>query len=157
MYRPQFPYPVDRGFYDRDFDHYFDATNTPLLNNATLAAGGLIQNVPLTLQSDAPFFLRGIQVKGINGADPVVSVQFKDPSENYLSDDFVPLDLAYSPNGTALYFLNIVVEPEIRCPGGAVLWVNIQNQTAGNQDITKVRITLSGVKRYVAKGVKCAA
>lgn len=157
MYRPQFPYPVDRGFYDCDFEHYFDSTNTVLLNNSALAASGIIQNVPLQLQADAPFYLRGIQVKGVNGADPVVSVQFKDPFENYLSDDFVPLDLAYAPNGTAPYFLNIVVEPEIRCPAGGVLWVNIRNQTGGNQDITKVRITLSGVKRYVVKGVKCAA
>lgn len=157
MYRPQFPYSAAPGFEDGDFDHYFDSTNTPLLNNTALASTGIIQNVPLALQADAPFYLRGIQVKGINGADPVVAVQFKDPFENYLSDDFVPLDLWIAPDATAQYFLNIAIEPEIRCPPGAVWWVNIRNQTSGSQDITKVRIVLSGVKRYAIKGVKCAA
>jgi hypothetical protein len=156
MYRPQFPYGCPAGFEDGDFDYYFDSTNTPLLNNTALASGGIIQNVPLALQMDAPFALRGIQVKGINGADPVVAVQFKDPFENYLSDDYVPLDLAYAPDSTAQYFCNIVIEPEIRCPAGGVWWVSIKNQTNATQDITKVRIVLSGNKRYVVKGVKCA-
>ena len=157
MFRPQFPYSTEPQFDDGDFDHYFDYQTVPLLNNTALAASGIIQNIPLVLQSDWPFFLRGIQVKGINGADPVVSVQFKDPYNNNLSDDYMPLDLTVAPDATALYFLSITVEPEIRCPRGGVFWVSVRNQTSGNADLTKVRITLSGVKRQPMKAVKCAA
>ena len=157
MYRPQFPYPTPAKFADADFDHYFDYLTVPLLNNTTLASGGQVQNIPLTLQSDWPFYIRGIQIKGANAADPVVAVQFKDPFGNYLSEGHVPLDLAFSPDGTGLYFTNIVFEPELLCPAGGVFWLNIRNQTGGNADLTKVRVTLSGIKRRMAKGVKCAA
>lgn len=157
MYRPQFPYLCPLAFDERDFDHYFDYRNTVLLNNAALAAGGIIWNVPLNLQTDSPFRVRAIQIKGINGADPVVSAQFRDTSGNYLSDDFVPMDLAYTPNSAGLQFLGIVFEPEIVCPAGSVIWMNLKNQTNATQDITKVRVTLSGVKRHVGKRVQCAA
>lgn len=158
MYRPQFVYAATPPqFEDVDFDHYFDYFTVPLLNQKAVAAGALILRIPLTLQSDWPFFLRGIQVKGPNGTDPVVEVQFQDPYNNYLSDDFVPLDLTVTPDFTGLYFLDIPVEPEIRCPQGATLWMNIKNQTSGTADLTKVRVTLSGMKRRLAKGAQCAA
>jgi hypothetical protein len=157
MFRPQFPYPTPPGYDDGDFDQYFDYRNVVALNNTALPAANYIWNVPLNLQSDQPFLVRGIQVKGMNAADPVVSAQFRDPFGNYLSDQFVPLDLSVSPEGTALYFLNIILEPMIACPKGSVFWMNLYNQTTGSQDITKVRVTLSGVKRYVAKERRCAA
>lgn len=156
MYRPQFPYPCPSGYEDGDFDHYFDYRNTPLLNNTSLAAATAILNIGLNLQSDQPFLWRGIYVKGINASDPVVSAQFKDPYGNYLSDQFVPLDLSVAPDGTALYFLNIALEPGIACPAGSVVWLNLYNQTTGAADITKVRVTLSGVKRYISKERRCA-
>jgi len=156
MYRPHFPYLTPPGFEDGDFDQYFDYRNTPLLNNTSLAAATAILNIGLNLQSDQPFLLRGIQVKGINGADPVVSAQFKDPFGNYLSDQFVPLDLSVSPDTQALYFLNVIIEPGLACPAGSVVWLNLYNQTTGSADITKVRVNLSGVKRYVAKERRCA-
>ena len=155
MYRPQFPYSTERGIDDGDFDHYFDYLTVPLLNNSALATLGIIQNIPLTLQSDWPFYIRGIQVKGMNAADPVVSVRFKDCFGNALSDDFVPLDLAYAPDGTGLYFTNIVMEPELRCPQGGVLLMDLRNQTSGNADLTKVRVTLSGMKRRPFRAVRC--
>jgi hypothetical protein len=160
MYRAQFPYgPAPRGFTDEDFDHYFDFTTVALLNNTTLASGGIIQNINLSLQSDAPFIWRAIQVKGVNGADPVVSVQFKDPYNNYLSDDYIPFDLSFAPNGTAPQagFLSIPLEPAIFCPPGATIWMSIKNQTGGNADLTKVRVLLSGAKRRAIKGVRRAA
>lgn len=155
MYRPQFPFTPEPGVDDGDFDHYFDYLTVPLLNNTALAASGIIQNIPLTLQSDWPFNIRGIQVKAVNAGDPVVEVQFKDCFGNYLSDDYVPLDLAYAPDGAGLYFTNIVFEPEIRCPQGGVILMNLKNQTSGNADLTKVRINLSGMKRRPFKAVNC--
>lgn len=160
MYRPQFPYaPAPSGYRDDDFDYYFDFTTVALLNNTGLATGAIIQNIQLPLQSDAPFLWKGVQVKGVNGADPIVAVQFKDAHSNYLSDDFVPLDLYVSPNGTSPQagFLGIVWEPPILCPAGSTIWLNLKNQTSGTQDITKVRLTLNGAKRRAIPGVRRAA
>lgn len=158
MYRAQFPYPTPPGFEDKDFVSYFDATNTTLLNNAALAAGGLIINIPLVAQQDAPFAWRGITIQGKNGTDPVVEVQFKDCYGNPQSDDFVPIDLYRKPSGAAIVgFLPTVLEPEVFMPPGAVTWLSIKNQTAGTADLTKVRIAIRGVKRLVSKAVKCAA
>lgn len=157
MYRPQFPFACPLMFEDADFIQYFDYRNTPLLNNTTLAAATAVLNIGLNLDADGPFFLRGIQVLGQNRADPVIQVQFKDPSGNYLSDQFVGFDEYVAPNATGQFIQNIVFEPEIACPPATVFWMNLYNQTAGNADLTKVRVSLYGVKRALRKGVKCAA
>lgn len=160
MYRPQFVYaPPPPGYRDEDFDYYFDFTTVALLNNTTLASAAIIQNIPLTLQSDAAFLWKGIQVKGVNGADPVVAIQLKDAHSNYLSDDFVPLDLYAAPNSTSPQagFLGIVWEPPIICPAGCTIWMNLKNQTNATQDITKVRLMLNGAKRRAIPGVRRAA
>jgi hypothetical protein len=156
MYRPQFAYPCPRGYEDGDFDHYFDYRNTVLLNNTSLAAGLTVLNIQLNLQTDHPFFIRGIQVKAVNAGDPVISAQFKDAHGNYLSDDFVPLDLSVAPDGQAQFFTNVVFEPALPCLAGSVVWMNLKNQTSSTQDLTKVRVTISGVKRYVLRERRCA-
>lgn len=160
MYRPQFPYPpTPVGFEDRYFAHYFDSVTVPLLNNNSLASGAFVQNIGLQLQSDAPFFWRATQIKGLGGANPIVAVQVKDPYGNTLSSDYVPLDLYVAPNLNApvFGFCNIPMEGEVRCREGSVVWASIKNQSGSAQDLTKVRIILAGVKRFPAKGVKCAA
>ena len=156
MYRPQFPFGPEPGVDDGDFDHYFDYLTVPLLNNTALAASGIIQNINLQLQQDWPFDIYGIQVKAANAGDPVVEVLFKDCFGNSLSDDYVPLDLAYAPDGQGLYFTNIVFEPKIPCPPGGVILMNLKNQTSGSADLTKVRIVISGMKRRPYKAVQCA-
>ena len=157
MYRPQFVYSATPPqFEDTDFDHYFDYNTVPALNTTTFASGGILVDVPLVLMSDAPFFIRGIQVKAVNAGDPVVQTQFKDPYGNLLSDDFVALDLTFAPDGTAIYFCNIVFEPELPCPPGSSVRMSVKNQTSGTANLQNVRVLLSGVKRKWAKGAKCA-
>lgn len=126
MYRPQFPYSVPDAFQDKDFVHYFDQSNTPQLNNAlSLAVGGMILGIPLQLQGDAPFDWRGIKVTGPNG----YAVRFRDTSNNYLSNDWVPLDLAVEPEETSVFgSLVIPLEPEIPCPLGSVVLVDVMRQ-----------------------------
>lgn len=156
MYRPQFSYPTPAGFQDRDFVYYFDYLNTPLLNNATLAAGALVQNIPLVTQQDSPFSWRGVKIQGANGTDPVVDVQFKDPFGNLQSSDFVPIDLYRKPSGASIYgFTPVLMEPCVDMPQGAVILLSVKNQTGSAQDLTKVRICILGTKRNVEKRRVC--
>jgi hypothetical protein len=157
MYRPQFAYPTPPAYEDKDFISYFDFTNTPLLNNTALAAAGLVINIPLVGLQDASFAWRGVEIAGVNGSDPIVSVQFKDCFGNAQSDDFVPIDLYRKPSGAAIVGgLTVPIEPEIFMPPGAVTWLSIKNQTNATQNLTKVRISMEGVKRLLAKVGKCA-
>ncbi len=160
MYRPQFPYPLTpAGFRDDDSIQYFDWYSVPLLNNASLANGAIVQNIALQLQSDAPFYWRGIQILGANGTNPLVAVQFKDPYGNTLSSDYIPTDLYWTPNlnGAGFGFVKIPIENEVRCREGSVVWLSIKNNSGAARDLTQVRISLMGVKRRIAPGVKCAA
>lgn len=152
MYRPQFPYPTPRGYVDRDITQYFDYLTVPLLNNSALATQGMIHRIALTLQPDYPFLWRGIKIIGVNGADPVVTVQFYDPSKNELSRDFVPIDLYTHPSGSNIWgFQPVPLEPCIPCPKGSTVWMSVYNQTGSNQDLTKIRVGLFGLKRYPAR------
>jgi hypothetical protein len=157
MFRPQFAYPTPLGYEDKDFINYFDYTNTNLLNNAALVSGALVQNIPLVGLQDAPFAWRATEIQGLRGADPVVAVLFKDCYGNPQSDDFVPIDLYRKPSGIAIVgTLPVAMEPDGFMPAGSVVWLSIKNQTASTQDLTKVRISMYGVKRLIAKVGKCA-
>ena len=124
MYRPQFPNSVPPGYQDKEFVHYFDQTNTPQLNNAlSLAAGATLLQIPLQLQGDAPFTLRGIVVNGPGN----FALRFKDPYGNYLSDDFIPIPLRDGLEETSVFGQNVVeFEPEIPCPLGSIVFVDVK-------------------------------
>lgn len=170
MYRPQFVYGrTPSQFTDFDFVHYFDFTNVPFLNQPSFPAGALQHNIPLQLQTDWPFYVRGIQVKGgpvtnvtqNTGFPANVQVRFKDPFSHDLSNDFVPVGLYIAPSVANAAFvplppnpffiranpLTVVVEPEVRCPAGSVWWLSIRNQTTVVQDLTQLRFIFQGVKR----------
>lgn len=123
-YRPQFPNSVPSAFQDKDFVHYFDQKNTIQLNNAlSLAVGAYLIGIPLELQADAPFTLRGIKINGPSN----FAVRFRDPYGNYLSDDWVPIPMDYGPEETSVYGSNVVeFEPQIKCPAGAQLLVDVK-------------------------------
>ena len=171
MYRPQFVYGrTPPQFDDFDFVHYFDFTVVPLLNQPSFPAGALQHNIPLQLQTDWPFYCRGIQVKGgpapttiqgQAGSPANVQIRFKDPFSHDLSNDFVPVGLYVAPSVVESIFvplppnpfflrsnpLTVVVEPEVRCPAGSVWWLSVRNQTTTTQDLTQLRIIFQGVKR----------
>jgi hypothetical protein len=111
----QFPYPDPPvGFHWEDFSYVFNGQNTPSLGTI-LAAGQQLLDVPLSLQSDAPFLLREIIV---NAPQNGLGIQFIDPFGNQLSDGFVD----------GYVYAGAEVEPAILCPAGAVVLVNLQNQ-----------------------------
>lgn len=124
MYRPQFAYPTPEGFQDEDFVHYFDQSNTTQLNAAlALAAGATIENIALQLQTDAPFSWRGLKINGPAN----FAIRFRDPYGNFLSNDYLPLPLEYSPQETSVRGSNVVpFGDEIKCPAGSVIRVDIK-------------------------------
>ena len=149
VYRPQYAYPTPPGYRDEQFHYGFDQSNTPALNIGNLAAAALSQNIPLPLQQDAAFIWRAVTISGINLTDPKVSVRFRDPYGNYLSDDFVLIDLYMRGPGLAVVGdYCIALEPAVECPAGAIIWLDIKNTTAGNVNLNLVKLMLFGVKRY---------
>jgi hypothetical protein len=124
MYRPQFPYAIPPEFRDKDLTHYFDQNTTTQLNNAlSLAAGATLLQIPLQLETSAPFWWRGIKVNGPSN----FAVRFKDPFGNYLSDDWVPLPIDYAPNEPAVFGSNPVDwEPAIECLPGSIVFVDVK-------------------------------
>lgn len=148
IYRPQFVYPTPRGYRDEQFHYTFDQSNTPALNTGNLAAGLFVFNIPLNLQADAPFFLRGWSISGANVSDPQISGRLREPGGVYLSDDFIPFDLYARPLQAAIVGnLNVVWEPGIECPAGGTFLLDLKNQTNGAVNLNLVRISLEGVKR----------
>ena len=149
IYRPQFAYPTPRGYRDEQFHYAFDLSNVPQLAKTSIAAGAFLQNIPLPLQQDAAFLWNSITVSGANSADPVIAGRFRDPYGNYLSDDFVPFDLYCHPaGGPVIGTLDCPWEPAIECPAGAIIWLDLKNQTTGSSNLTLVRLLLGGLKRY---------
>lgn len=123
-YRPQFPFKTPPEYQDKDFVHYFDQTNTPQLNNAlSLAVGATVLGIPLVFEADAPFTWRGIKINGPSN----FAVRFRDPYNNYLSDDFVQIPLQDGPQETSIWGSLVVdLEPQIRCPLGTQILVDIK-------------------------------
>jgi len=152
MYRPQFPYPpAPAGCQDLRCSYSFDSSNTPYFVG-TIAAGVLIQQVPLPLDKDADFFLRGIQIQATTlligildaGGHPILL-----PSAAGLPPTLsVPL-WAQCDGGP---IVPLESDPwGIYCRAGSRLLANVQN--SGALAVAGPVITLHGVKRF--KGVKC--
>lgn len=119
-YRPQFAYPPPPpGWKDEEFEYYFDVNNVPAL---AIIPSNLI---PLPLQQDAEYFIRGIQVSG-NTQNLVVRLWTPDGMQ--LSQTLIEVDRAYSGtlNGSApVGRLPVPLEPEVPCPSGGTLFIDL--------------------------------
>jgi hypothetical protein len=158
MYRPEFAYSTPPGCLDKDFTYLFDSSNVPLLSASI--SGRRIDNIPLYLERDAPFYWRGIKV-GIRQMDsdgpvaygfPNFSIRLRDCYDNDLSDGFLPATeygFAMNPlifNNSSLTGPCVPLGQEIYCPpGGIVLAFLIAPLTAESYYAS---IALYGVKRY---------
>jgi hypothetical protein len=124
-YRPQSAYPdPPEGWKEEDFVYYFDQTNCPAL--ALIPYNQPISRIVLQLEHDAPFKLRAIQISG-NAAS--MFMRLYDPYDNPLSQVLVEADRAYAgnENGPApIGRLPVVLEPEIPCPAGGYLQVDLE-------------------------------
>ena len=116
MNRPQFAFKdAPEGYEDQDFVYVFDASNTPALAQV-LAPGQSILNIPLQLQSDAEFLLRGIEVFDLSGT---AVMRLRTPNGDYVQSDWTPaLDYAGHP---------VPVEPAVPCPAAGVFLLDVAN------------------------------
>lgn len=171
MYRPQFAYATPLGCRDEDFTYHFDGSNTPLLNQNI--SGKTIDNIPLVLEQDAPFYWRAWKVtmrenQRITESTPLVQyvapnfyVRLRDCYQNDLQDTWVPASECGFPqnpltiNSSMLTGPPVPLEPEIYCPRGGVILAFLQAPllvtppvSPGDFDNFLVSFTLYGVKRF---------
>jgi hypothetical protein len=153
MYRPQFAYPlVAPPCQDQRCLYSFDSSNLPVFTG-TLAAGAQTGRVPLRLDKDADFYLRGISQRG------TVSIRIEDTDGNPLSDSENATESTNFelPNeysnvaGAGLVTLESGADG-VFGPGGGNYVVYLYNATAGTIDLTTCVLNLHGVKRYPKTG-----
>jgi hypothetical protein len=124
-YRPQYETtPTPEGYEDEEFVYVFNPENTPALG-VLLSPGQSSLNIPLQLQADgSEHIIRSIQ---IGNPQSNLGVRFRDPFENYITEsgvgEFVPSFSFSIPDGDN----GSVLEPEIPCPPGAAILIDIAN------------------------------
>ena len=146
MYRPQFAYnPPDPPCHSQKCQYSFDQTNLPALTGS-LAANGQTGRIPLKLDKDAPFILRGIVSQG------ALSFRLEDKDGNGLSDSEnavnstnfeLPKEYA-NPAGAGL----VALEGEVYAPIGGTIVLTLLNNTSGSVNLNTFAINLHGEKRY---------
>jgi len=163
MYRPQFVYPkAGPGCRDVACTYSFDVSNTPGLgnipNNSTVNV-----KIPLILDQDADFFLRGIQtLSTVTFGNPFnVRLGLLDCFNNQILDpvlagnpptcyQYLWSQSAASPTGGGGIVTLDSDDWGIYCPAGGALGAYVQNTSTG---VASVIINLYGIKRY--RGEKC--
>jgi hypothetical protein len=154
MYRPQFVYlPEPANSKDVRCSYSFDGSNTPGLAGMVPPGNAYSTEIPLTLDQDADFFLRGISI----GETPLL-VGLLDPMRNQLVNPLLPgnpptllPDLWSSTDGAGIEAL----ESDnwgVFCPAGSSLIAYVQNATAA--PVAAPIINLHGIKRYCGDSCK---
>lgn len=161
-YRPQFvPRSTPKGFHDVDFVHFYDANTTPVLG-MTIGAGAEKMDIPLYLENDADFILRGIRVLLVVTSEEAgavaARVQFREPAGGrflssqppalppVLSQSYLGQGLNVTPTG-AFEFPMVPMDPEIVCPAGSAFLAYLYNPLAVAGMVSGF-IAFFGVKRY---------
>jgi len=162
-YRPQFAYKSPADCEEQRCVYSFDATNTPWLAT-TLAGGATIQRIPLLLDKDADFYLRGIQTPdvGISGNLPGLEFRLEDANGHPLSDTenaAAEINYQYAGLYSTMDGAGIVVQDSddwgVFCQAGSKLYLYLYNPTVSPIALTTFIVNLHGVKRY--SGERCAA
>jgi hypothetical protein len=159
MYRPQFAFKSTVDCEEQRCVYSFDSTNTPWLAT-TIAAGDNIQRIPLELDKDADFYLRGIQT-----TPDAAGLEFRveDPkghplsdTENALQEQNYQYPALYSEmDGAGMVPLDNADDYGVFCQQGSRLYLYLFNNGPAPILLTSFILTLHGVKRY--SGDRCAA
>jgi hypothetical protein len=120
MYRPQFPLPpAPPGFVYQPCVYQFDRTNTPAFTGISLATGQQTDDIPLPLDTEAPFTLLGIKIENSS-----LNVKLWSPYGDELMDDFLkPAEYA-----SEIPPFTVLEGPGIYCQAGSVFAVRLQGQ-----------------------------
>src|SRR5262249_18710436 len=121
----QFPYPTPTGWTDDEFGYWYDQFNTPGLQ-ISLGPGEERRGVMLFFESDAEFHLKAIEINDPSG---VLGVILYDPAGQAMSQDYLPVWLAFSSLSSAQNpgQCPVVFEPELVFPAGAGMRLDIKN------------------------------
>jgi hypothetical protein len=135
----------------RHYDYVLGPTQAPIL--ASIAAGQIIQGIPLTLDSDAPFLLRGRAMripypvrKDCAKIQPLnnLLMRFTGPNNNYLADSLVRQSLEMAYFGQFGQWSPVF--PQILYPPAGTILVDVQND--GLTEIDNLTLYFRGVKLY---------
>ena len=158
-YRPQNVYKSPKGCEDQSCPYSFDLTNTPVLAG-TLQPLQTAYRIPLELDKDADYYLRGISSTDPAGA---LEIRLEDPKGNPLSDSENPRQQTNLQPPEVYSFtqgLGIVAldsdDYGVYCPAGSRLLLYVYNNSGANPAVmTGIVVNLWGIKRY--SGERCAA
>ena len=153
MYRPQFVYPAPPApCEDQPCQYSYDSTNCPVFAG-TLQPGQQTSRIPLPLDEDAAFYLRGISTNGL------ASIRIEDCNGNALSDSENAQNSSnfahpykYADTLGAGFVALESGNDDIFCPAGGNLLVYLYNGTAGILYLNTCALNLFGVKRYYGEG-----
>lgn len=160
-YRPQFAFKSPADCEEQRCVYSFDQTNTPVfLGN--IQPGDSISRIPLPLDKDADFYLRGISTSDIVPSG--LEIRIEDPKGHPLSDvdnlddtinyDFLPLYSA--TDGAGIVALDNADDYGVYCQQGTRLYLHLFNNTTNvAYALSFLVLNLHGVKRY--SGDRCAA
>jgi len=152
MYVPQFAYPRAPGdCNDQRFTYSFDASNLPVFTGS-LSPGQQTGRIPLSLDKDADFYLRAINIQG------AAAVRLEDPEDNPLSDSDNRLQAAnfmlpaeYGDSAGAGVVALDSGSDGVYGPAGGKFVLLLANLGATTIQLSTCAITLHGVKRYAEK------
>jgi len=153
MYRPQFAYPLTPAQCEDERCHYsFDGTNVPRFQG-NIPGLTTYTKVPLVLDQDADFFIRGIQI-----SPTTLLIGIQDPSGHPIVfptatglPPVLQVPLWAQSDGAGLVTLDSD-NWGIFCPASGCLLAYVQNTLAGS--VAGPVITLHGVKRFKGAGCK---
>ena len=152
MFVPQYAYPRAPGKCDdQRFTYSYDSNNLPSFTGVLLA-GQQTGRIPLSLDKDADFYLRAINIQGR------VAVRIEDPEDNPLSDSDNPtqaqnfmLPAEYGDSSGAGVVALETGADGVYGPAGGNFMLLLANLGTTTIELTTCAITLHGVKRYSEK------
>jgi len=155
IYHPQFVYRTPKGFRDVEFEVFYDLTTLAALAPAP-GSKSPVYDLPLNMDPDAEFRWRGVKTDHLLSLN--VGLRFRDPYGNYLSDDFVPVWLAFIPPSLTAFTggQSCIHEPEIVCPASSVVLLDVCSYDTVTWSSGGLgSILLTGVKRYADTCCEC--
>jgi hypothetical protein len=167
MYRPQFAFKSPADCEEQRCVYSFDFTNIPWLAT-NLAAGANIQRIPLLLDKDADFYLRGISTMPLPSPGPQfqgdgLEFRLEDPKGHALSDtenrieesNYQYPELYSEMDGAGIVTLDNCDDYGVYCQAGSRLYLYLLNNSTAAIALNVFVLNLHGIKRY--SGERCAA
>jgi hypothetical protein len=125
-YRPQWAFPVPKGSRDRTFILGPVSFQVP-------QTGQITQNLPVQVEDDVDYYIRGILLSPLIGTvlNPGMLCRIRDCYGNPLSFGLVLGMGMWANQANGLGAFGWLIEPEIWCPAGGTLLIDLQAPSSG--------------------------